>query len=346
MVDLGQQTIRQTYDRLRIDKEWSTSSERSFSWIAHRLEQTVSATGEVQDNEFRLFGLKAETPVVENVKADSKVVHATLSDLNRFAFGNCYSFVAEERRIYSTMSMWIHRDTASWRARLFDLYAIGQLCFAEPEADFLADRCAGDVAIRAHRTSGGRELPDEMLGVLEDVVVSKGYEANQFVNGFEFDAVAEAVNRSPKVATLGSSPKGIALECGFGDYTSLSVLSADQPHRRLGVGLVVRVQVPTEIGMEDGCRIAATLNRHERSAGPIAPHVGAWCVDATAAGRIAVTYRSFLPNFAFQSGLIMDSAWSCMTRMNWVDQKMNAQKSTTNPWQRMANGLRALGLRR
>ena len=301
MLDLGQKTVRQTYDRLQIDNEWSMSDDRSFSWIAHRLEQTVSATREVRDNKFGLFGLKAETPVVENVKADTKVVYAALSDLNRFAFGNCYSFLPEEGRIYSTMAMWIHEDTAEWRSQLFDLYAIGQLCLAETEADYLADRCAGEVAIRTHRTSGRRETQDGMLETLEDIVAPKGYEANQFVNDFEFDAVAEAAKRSPIVATLGSSSDGIALECGFGDYTSLSLVTADKPHRRLGVGLTVRLQVPTEVEMEDGCRIAATLNRHERSAGPVAPHTGAWCVDFTAAGGRAVTYRSFLPNLAFRN---------------------------------------------
>jgi len=338
VADLGQTLIERVHRKLQIDEHWTTRSDRSFTWIGYRLEQTISADRALQDGEFTLFKLSAETAVVDSVSAPEAVVDQVLSDLNRHSFGSCYSFAQAERKIYATTNIWVHQETADWRTNVFDTYAIGQLCFAEAEADYLADKCAGEVAARLHPKSGYREHPDDMLIVVDDLFAVKGQEPSPYADEFEFEGVADFAKRSDRVATLGGSAEGIALESSFDNHTAISILSSTYKHRLLGSGLSACLHLPTVITPADGYRIAAMLNRRERYSGPFGGqgHIGAWCVDQTPSSGIAVTYRSFLPNLIYMNGLIMDTAMACATRMRWADMTLNSKLTEESGWASLA----------
>lgn len=334
--DLGQAALLKVSKDLQIDEQWSIRQDRAFSWIAYRMEQTVSVSRPIQDEEITLFLLTAETVVVENVSAPEPDIERALSDVNRFAFGSCYSYDQPRSRIVATTRCWVHEGTNDWRTPIFGMYAIGQLCFAETEADYLADRCGGSVAVCAHPQSGLRQVADDMLNAVDEVFAPAGLEASRYRNEFEFDAVADAAKQSAFAATLGGTADGIALECSFDDYTAIAIVSSDAKHRRLGAGLSVRLQLPMEITDQDGARIAAALNRFERDDSPEPHHTGAWCVDISPVGNRAVTYRSFMPNWMHQNGLILDVSTACVARMRWADRKLNGQPTPDNAWDRLA----------
>lgn len=337
MADLGEQIIDQVHSKLQIDECWTNRKIRSFSWIAHRLEQTVSTNRPIQDGEFILFKLSAETAVVSAVRAPDSVVYQVLSNLNQHSFGSCYSFDKSTQQIYATTNIWVHEQTAGWRSNIFDTYVIGQLCFAEAEADFIAEKCSGIVAVKDHPISGYRHEPDSMLDVIDELVSPKGQEPSRYSNAFEFEAVSDSAKLGELVATLGSSAEGIALESSFDNYTAISVLNSSYKHRLLGAGLSTWVRLPNEIDTEDGYRIASMLNLKEREIGPIGGqgHMGAWCVDESALGVKTITYRSFLPNIIYIDGLIMDTAMACVARMRWADRMMNAKQTTESAWKRL-----------
>ena len=314
MADLGQTLIERVHRKLQVDEHWTTRSDRSFSWIAHRLEQTISADRGLQDGEFTLFKLSAETPVVDLVSASEAVVDHVLSELNRHSFGSCYSFAIAERRIYATTNIWVHIETADWRTNVFDTYAIGQLCVAEAEADYLADKCAGEVAVRSHPQSGYREQADDMLNIVDALFAVKGHEPSPYADEFQFEGVADFAKRTDRIATLGGSAEGIALESSFDNYTAISILSSTYKHRLLGAGMSACLQLP--LGGQG--------------------HIGAWCVDQTPSGGIAVTYRSFLPNLIYVNGLIMDTSVACATRMRWADMTLNSKPTEESGWIRLA----------
>ena len=194
------------------------------------------------------------------------------------------------------------------------------------------------MARRIHSISGHREVPDDMLNLLHDLIVPKGQEPSSYSSEFEFEAVVDASRQSNSVATLGSSAEGVALECSFGDYTAISILSSTSKHRLLGAGLCAWLQLPMPITPDDGHRISAMLNRHERDRGAMGGqgHIGAWCVDHGPTGRPAVTYRSFLPNFLRRAGVIMDTSMACIARMRWADQVIHTKPTTENVWSSLA----------
>jgi hypothetical protein len=334
--DLGQAALQTIFKDLQIDEKWSTHRDRAFTWIAHRMEQTITVSRPIQDDEVSLYLLTAETVVVNGVGALEPVVEQTLSDVNRFAFGSCYSYDKSKRCIVATTRCWVHEGTKDWRTPIFGMYAIGQLCFAETEADYLADRFRGSVAVCVHPQSGLRQVADDMLNAVDELFAPAGLEASRYRNEFEFDTVADAAKLSAFAATLGATADGIALECSFDDYTAIAIVSSEAKHRRLGAGLSVRLHLPMEITDQDGARIAAALNRYERDDAPEPHHTGAWCVDIGPLGNRAVTYRSFMPNCMYQSGLILDVSTACVARMRWADRKLNGQPTHDNAWNRLA----------
>lgn len=335
-MDVGIQAIDRLFVRLMIDEKWSTKTERSFSWIGSQLEQIISASTIINDAGILLSKLHAETVVVQDVSRHEDEICAILAKMNIHSFGSCYTFLPEHREIRATTSLWIHEGTTDWRTEIFATYVLGQLIFAEAEAQFLADQSHGLVAKRSHALSGYRSDRDDMLNAATDIFIPEGQKVSRFANQFEFETVEDISKRSPFSATLGGNSEGIALETSFDDYTSISLMRPSVKHRLLGSGLTCSIQLPLEITLESGARIAAMLNQHERQQGPIAPHSGAWCVDATSLDRIAITYRVFLPNVMYMNGLIMDSAMACITRARWVDNLLNSKPTTENAWARLS----------
>ena len=332
MSDIGIDAITRIYTDLMIDDCWAVQEERSFRWIGERLEQHVSASSPFTDDGFLLVRLVAECRVVEAIEASEEVVQACLAQANRHAFGSCYTYLAAERAICATASVFIHEQTSPWRVALFVRYVIGQLILAEAEADFLAAKCSGRVATRQHPTSGTRQQRDDMLNAISNMLVPSGRTPSKFINGFDFDTVLDFARNSPDAASFGASETGIAFETGFGDYTSISILKADDHHRLLGTGLLVLLQIPNRVSLDEGCRIAAMLNRREREGGPIAPHLGAWCVEATPNNDIAVTYRFFIPDILYMDGGTLDAATTSLVRARWVDRIFNPAEPRENAW--------------
>ena len=174
MSDIGKDAITRIYTDLMIDDCWAVQEERSFRWIGERLEQHVSASSPFTDDGFLLVRLVAECRVVEAVEASEEVVQACLAQANRHAFGSCYTYLAAERAICATASVFIHEQTSPWRVALFVRYVIGQLILAEAEADFLAAKCSGRVATRQHPTSGTRQQRDDMLNAIFNMLAPSG----------------------------------------------------------------------------------------------------------------------------------------------------------------------------
>ena len=72
MEDIGLRAVDGLFEQLRVDDEWSTREDRMFSWLAHRLQQTVRASPPFTEGSLVLVRLEAHTVVVDKVTADKK----------------------------------------------------------------------------------------------------------------------------------------------------------------------------------------------------------------------------------------------------------------------------------
>jgi len=332
-LDLGQRTLSTIFDQLKIDAEWSIRRDRDFSWIASRLEQTVTASKPVNDDGFLLYKISARTVVVEDVKAAESQIDRILSDINRFAVGNAYSHDPIARNIVATTSTWIHEETAGWRSEAFFPYVMSQLCLAESEADYLAEACDGVIGHRTHPASGDREAPDDMLNFIEHYLARFGEEGSRYADAEEYRAIADEVERSETIATLGGSADGICLERMFGEYSAITILNPTLAHRRLGAGLDCRIHLPAKASHVEGLRLASMLNRLEQDRGPFASHLGAWCLDSKPGGGLAITYRSFGLNTVHVRGMAMEFARAGIGRMRWADRVFNHDATSGDIWE-------------
>lgn len=336
MDDVGLQALEEIYKVQQIDEPWTIRGERQFSWIGHRLQQTMSASKLFDDEGLTLSRLTASCVVVEDVSAPEDDVLHLLSRLNRHALGNAYSYSAADRRITATTVAYVHRGTLDWRTSQFGVFSIHQLCLAETEADHIADTTGGQVAIRAHPASGFRSARDDMLNVVDAVFVKDGQSPSSFANEFEMQTIAELSAKSSSFASLGASMHGVAFEMAYGETTSLGRLSSEEPHRHIGNGLSYRLHLPGPISPDEAEKISALLNREEAHGVALTTHYGAWCWDTWPTVGQALAYQAFIPNTIYRPGIAQDAAMSLIKRAQWADRFLNSTSSKKNVWTTIA----------
>src|SRR3954471_4580365 len=79
MEDIGRRAVDGLFEQLRVDDEWSTREDRMFSWLAHRLQQTVRAPPPFTEGSLVLVRLEAHTVIVDKVTADKQSVSRLLA---------------------------------------------------------------------------------------------------------------------------------------------------------------------------------------------------------------------------------------------------------------------------
>lgn len=332
MTDVGLAALDRIYRELQIDEPWTVRADREFSWIGHRLQQTVRASRLFDDQDLSLSRLAASVLVVEDVSEPETVVLSVLNAANRHAVGNAYTFVPTARTIVATAVAYVHEETLQWRAQQFGALAILQLCLAESETTWLAVKTGGRVAVAAHPSSGARKEPDDMLNVLDGVFAPSGWQVSRFADKFELEAIAEMTRHSSNAASLGADETGLSLEVSYGEGTSLTILKTDEPHRRLGQGLTVRMSLPNIVAPDDGDRIASVLNSHEAIGSANTSHHGAWCWDEWPTTGRCLAYHLFMPNVMHRQGISQDVVFSAVRRAQWVDELLNGKCSSANVW--------------
>ena len=332
MEDVGLSALAKIYGHLLIDEQWAFWDQREFSWIGHRLQQTVQASLQFADGDLTLSRLAANCNVVDDVSEPPGSVLRTLSRMNRHAVGSAYNYWPPTRTIWSNLVAYVHDDTLEWRSKQFSAFVNLQLCLAETEADWLAAKTGGNAGTREHPMSGRRAVADDILNVPDSFFAESGQEPSRFSDKFEMETIAEVFERSTNAASLGGSADGVAFEVSFADQTSLIMLKTGEPHRRLGSGLTVRLHLPIEADPEDADRIAAALNTQEASGAANATHFGAWCWDDWPTTGQSIAYQLFIPNLLYQPGVAQDIAYSFVVRARWVDRVLNGQQSDKSVW--------------
>ena len=336
MEDVGLKSLERIHRVQQIDEPWTIRGERLFAWIGHRLQQTISASKLFDDDGTTLSRLTAACVVVNDVSADDDEVFELLNRLNRHAIGSAYTYAPSARQITATTSAHVHKDTVEWRTDQFGAFSVSQICLAESEADYLAEKLGGRVASREHPTSGIRSRPDFMLTMADQFFAKEGQSPSRFANKFEMQTIAELSSRSGACASLGGSADGVALEMSYGERTSLGCLAPDEPHRRIGNGLSYRLHLPDDFAPGDAARVADALNRDEAIGTGLPTHYGAWCWDEWPNVGHKLAYRGFIPNATYRPGIAQDTAASLIHRAKRVDSFMHAKPTKSNVWETLA----------
>lgn len=325
------------YKTLLIDEQWTSRRERGFTWLAHRLEHHIDAGRPINDGGVILTRITSRIPVLRDVRAPEGEVELALADLNFLADSYCYVFDAQNRTVDSVQSHLVHEGTLEWRPRLLASLFLIQLIHAEEQALDLRRKLKARIARSAHPQRGRRWKPDDMLGVIREVILPRSSGFNAFADKFEFDTIFEEADRS-NAASFGAARTGLTVELPFGTGTALLTLDALGPHPLIGQGLGVYTKLPIG-GDYAGCaRIAAWLNRKLVSGELLAPCIGAWSVRKQGQAFV-VAQMAFIPNALHRPGLSIDAARGAGIRIRMVNALMNPGVPAPVVWEVVAKRL-------
>ena len=116
--DVGPEAVDFVFREMKIDAEWSTRDERSFTWWGHRLAQRVWADPVFAEDGDEIVRAHAEADVLRNVPDDPKTVQA-LGILNTGASLSGFVWDAASRKISLRCSALFHAQNFYWLTKLF-----------------------------------------------------------------------------------------------------------------------------------------------------------------------------------------------------------------------------------
>ena len=333
-LDIGLEALRQMHGRLQIEESWTVREPRSFTWVAHRLAQTVHASEMFASRGLRVSVVTVTTTVTNLVQQRRETLLGFLADFNMLAVGSGYQLDETGDRLIAISRHAVHAETFAARVDHLSDFSLLQLCLAEHHADSLANSAKGAVAAWEHPTSGPRLVPDEMLGVVGDLFVPAGLEASRFADAREM-RLAEDMVRGTPFASVGSSADGLCVEVAFGEHnTTLIQVSSAARHPNLGAGLGVATVLPLDLPEDELIERANYLQLLQSETVEGGGQFGAWAVRRHIS-RPCVAYCRFVPNAMFGAGVIQDVVLHEISRALWVDGLCFPDLPPRNAWEIM-----------
>jgi hypothetical protein len=292
-------------DRLQIEDDWFDWGGRGFRWWAGPLAQQISFTPIRDLHGVPVSTLHIETELLAEVPMTA-LTWERLAAVNRLATLSAYVADVQARTISLHASVTLTDD--NWlMARALALHAAAlQVADAHAEAAEMARAFGAEVRRSAHPTRGPREIPDEMLGVVE-VYQQRGQEPPPITT----EEIAQLVHLEPRPWLMAvNEPDCLQAELDFavGQPARLEI-DRGVTHPALGSGLQVRLALP----VEPDAAIAQRLNADEATE-PNAHQLGAWCVDQ----EQGLAFVGFIPSAACMPDLARALIYHAAGRNEWA----------------------------
>jgi hypothetical protein len=313
--DVGARVVTFLRGHLGIDDEWSVAEDRGFTWWGGPLAQRVWADPCFDDDGITLSRVHVRTDLVTGVPDDDERIAELLPALSLASMSGLIRGGEDGSTLQLASSVYVHDQTEQANRLVVGMAAALQAAEAYRFAPAVAELVSGTPAASHPPGRPTRAEPDEMLGVIENLIYPAGL-AMSLYTGPEFAEMADQLNAGGFLAT--ADHDGLTAEFPFGDFTLLLKLDTADPHPVLGCGLHARLTLPMLGGEQDGpggMRVALGLNAQE-VADPTHTHfLGSWrpCPRG-------FTYAAFYPNFLSQGrpGFIRNVVLSMFFRARWA----------------------------
>lgn len=229
--------------------------------------------------------------------------------------------------VWLASSAYLHRSTGDWLPRTLAGLSILQPIESQSQRLDNSVQLLGGTADRSsHPLRGPRTALDGVLGVEIDIG-QHGKMKSNWAGSDEFQGIIDRWGRTE--TTFGMADEnGLFIETPFGDDTAFLRLAADQPHPRLGSGLLAQLSIPMGSGPEETAATCVSLNHAEFQmwSKPGFPFIGNWCAreaqNAQGAYYYTPSFRCFIPNMMYQQGLAENIALYMIARARWARQTL------------------------
>jgi len=292
-------------DRLQIEDEWFEWSGRGFRWWAGPLAQRIAFSARRELHGVTVSTLHIETDLLADVPS-------VADTWERLAGVNCFATLSAYVADLPSRTMSLHASVAftddNWMmARTLAIHAAAlQVADAHAEAAEMASAFGGTVRSSGHPTRGPREVPDEMLGVLQ-AYQQRGMDPSPVTT----EEIAQLVHLEPRPWLLAvNEPDRLIADLDFaaGQPARLEV-DRSVVHPALGAGVLLRLAIP----VEPDAMIAQRLNANE-ALQPDAHQLGAWCLDPDR----GLAFIAFIPSAAYVPNLPRALVYHAAGRNEWA----------------------------
>jgi hypothetical protein len=316
--DIGKAVISQVHEQLMIDEHWTARFDTGFTWIGYRLAQTVEWLPHYWD--FATWGtiVRSSTVVLHDVRVTREEAWDILRGLSVYSSASSWDYDEDRRVLRSVCHYFVHEQKMAFRARQHGSFSMLQLCEAEQMADVLANKLRGAVAAVPHPTSGWRDMPDDMLNLVEDIVRPKGAGESLFATDQELDS-----------ALLGIEAHGMVEESPGRDRILIRLnrqaearftvrFNTSQRHPLYGAGVSMATVLEQDLDEVDLSGIWAYLVDLQGKS-PEGRGYGSWAVIPFEEGpRLA--FCRFIPNMMAGPGVLRDALYCELGRTRMLSE--------------------------
>ena len=222
-------------------------------------------------------------------------------------------------KVWLESTAYLHEGISEWLPRFLAGQAILQPIESQERAIIAAQLLGGQPDQSRPPCSNLNKGLDDMLG-LENDYAACGETPSKWINTGEFEGIIERWGRCD--TAFGTADQaGLTIETPFGEHTAILTLKTEEPHPRLGNGLLAELKIPYFVETEQAFHTANFLNFLESTtwAGTGMPFTGSWTTRITSEPElICLAYGNFVPNFVYQSGLAENLVLWAINRARWI----------------------------
>jgi hypothetical protein len=304
------------HQQLQVDAEWSIDIPSGFKWWVSRNAQSFEVIGKEPgpDGNDGYF-IRISTEMWRDIKLSNESKQA----LNLLmATATMSGPVIDENGLISFSStVRVHEGIWQWMAKLISISAMLQI----QEAQFLSSQFAPALnakpAESGHPSSGVRKKPDELASGFTPMLSDSGSRPSSWTPR-EFQDAVNLYMQTPPSLGASSGGNGLTVEFPFGDFSSLCEIRGDQAHPRIGNGLLILQKFPVQnITEAQRVDLAIQMNNEELGGRPFGYGFGSYCYQDE-----CLCFSSFIPNLAYQAGLLPNLYFACAGRAKVISAKL------------------------
>lgn len=297
-MSLGQQFVREIYESMSIDRQWSVVTETGFAWWPHRLSQAVFTMPFASPDLPGPFEEIRQRIDLVQIRGDASSVVAQVDALNNTAVLGAYLVDPDEGVVAFSSRVKMHRDNI-WMDSLLKMTCAAAAVTTEADVESIASELSGTPMWSQHPVNGPRPDADDLVDSRSDFFeIARSAKAVQIGDHW----LASALEQVRPYGITGSFHHGvIRAYCSTGgdsaDGAALIEINTNGSHPLVGPVVEWSCTLTREVdGVGgSGASLACRLNWFEATASPVTHQLGAWF-----AADSRVTHRVFIP-------------WICLT---------------------------------